>query len=147
MSRIDHYRACAARGMSINETARLHGVTPHAVRLANRLHNLGFGVTRAVSDRDLIAMRERVEAMAQQGWSQKAVSIAINVPLNTIKRWTREWGVQWKRQGGKTCYVDRLRQHLTPAQIDDLKLFHRKRFTYREALVLIRRPDLLEYLP
>lgn len=147
MSRIEKYRACAARGMSVKETARLHGVTERAVRQANQIHDLGFGVKQCPRDRDLNAMRERVEALASNGKTQTAASLELRVPRDTIKRWSRAWGVRWARRGGKECYADRLRPHVTQSQMDDIMFLRRKSFTYREAVVLIRRPDLLEYLP
>jgi hypothetical protein len=134
--------------MSIMETARLYQVTPGAVRHANTKHKLGFPVTgRKRPKRDLTAMRERVEALAAQGKTQMLASLALQVPFNTVKRWSRAWGVQWRKRGGKKAYADRLRPHVTQSQMDDITFLRRKSFTYREAVIAIRRPDLLEFLP
>jgi transposase-like protein len=145
--RTQRYRLCAARGMSVNEVARLYEVTPHAIRKANREHNLGFGVRHSPRDRDLVAMRDRVEALAAQGKTQTAVSLELRVPMNTIRRWSRAWGVQWARHGGKQRYVDRLRAHLSDKEAEDLLFVTHRRFTYREALGMIGRADLLEMIP
>ena len=150
MTRIEKYRACAARGMSIGETARLYQVTPSAVRHANATHNLGFPTTgRRQPKRDLTAMRERVEALASQGKTRREISVAMGVSIWTVIRWTRQWDVKItgrSRSWATGDWMTRLQPRLTPEEAEDLKFLRKRRFTYREALVSIRRPDLLEII-
>lgn len=150
MTRIEKYRACAARGMTIGETARLYQVTASAVRKANITHNLGFPTTgRKQPKRDLIAMRERMTALAAQGKTRREISAEMQVSPWTITRWRKQWGIQITGQSRSWIMGDwmtRLQPRLTPAEAEDLKFLRKRRFTYREALVSIRRPDLLEMI-
>lgn len=139
--RTHRYRLCAARGMSVNEVARLYDVTPHAIRLANRKHNLGFEVRLCRRDRNLVAMRETVEALISQGKGSREIAAALDVPVNTVRRWKRAWGLSHRPILTLLC------ERLTPAETDDLLLLKRKGFNYRDAFVAMRREDLLEYLP
>jgi transposase-like protein len=141
LRRTERYRLCAARGMSINEVARLYQVTPHAIRLANRTHNLGFSTKRSPRDRDLIAMRERCQGLVAQGKGAAEIAEILEVPVDTVRRWRRTWGLVHRP------VLDVIGDLLTPAERDDLLLLKRKGFNYRDAFVAMRRPDLLEYLP
>ena len=145
MNRIDKYRACAAQGMSINDVARLYEVTPHAIRLANRKHNLGFKVRPIQRSRDLTAMRERVEAMRTAGRSCRYISVSLGVPLSTMRWWVKRWGITTFLK--RRPVLEMLGDHLGPSEVDDLRFLKRKRYLMRDALVAINRPDLLEYLP
>lgn len=148
MSRIEHYRACAARGMSINEVARLYEVTPHAVRQANIKHRLGFQVKPCKRDRNLKDMRERVEALASQSKNRREISVELQVPFKTVIRWCREWRIGFAHcHGIRKPVLDMVAERITDAERNDLLLLKRKGYTFRDAFVALRRPDLLAFLP
>jgi len=149
MSRIEKYRACAARGMTIMETARLYRVTPSAIRHANTTHKLGFPVTGwKQPKRDMTAMRERLTALAAQGKTRREISVEMQVSADTISRWKKQWGVKiGKYPGFKKPVLSMVQDRLTTTETDDLLLLKRKGYSFRDAFVAMRRPDLLEYLP
>jgi hypothetical protein len=148
LPRAERYRLCAARGMSVAETARLYDVTTTAIRQMNKRHGLGFDVRPCKRDRDLAAMRERVETLASQGKCRREMSAMLDVPFNTIERWCRQWKVRFADKAGyRKPVMDMVRDRLSPAEIDDLLLLKRKGYTYRDAFQALRRPDLLEFLP
>ena len=147
MSRIEKYRECAARGMSIGDTARLYGVTLHAVRWANKRHGLGFGFRAQKQGRDLVAVRERVTNLVASGKTRREIAFLMKEPIATVVTWCRRWGLSnpnWT--GGPQPLMPLLEPHLNAQEADDLRLLRRNGYTFRDALVAIKRPDLLEGL-
>lgn len=142
------YAMCAARGMSVTETARLHGVSPQAVRWADQKYGLGFERKRQMdADRDLVACRERLTELVRQDRRVRDIAYLMGVSPWTIKRWCKMWGLNYRQQGGKRPYVEALRPYLTAKEEADLMFVVRRRFTYREALNMIGRPELQELIP
>lgn len=148
LPRTERYRLCADRGMSIAEVARVYGVTTSAIRQANRKHRLGFETRPSPRDRNLKAMRERVETLASQGKNRREISVELRVPFKTVIRWCKEWKIGFPHhQGVRKPVLDMVAERITEAERDDLLLLKRKGYTFRDAFVAMRRPDLLEYLP
>jgi hypothetical protein len=147
VSRIEKYRECAARGMSVGDTARLYGVTLHAVRWANKKHNLGFGLRQTKKGRDLIATRERVSNLVAEGKTRREIAFIMKKPIATVVSWCRRWKLtnpNWT--GGRAPLMAMLEPHLTPKEADELRFLRTKGYTFKDALPAIKRPDLLEGL-
>jgi hypothetical protein len=147
MSLIEHYRACAERGMSIKETANLHGVTERAVRLANQIHGLGFRLRPYDNTRDLAACRERLTELAAQGKSRREIAVIMRAKKSTVMRWTREWNItspKWPR--ARPALAPILEREMSEAEVADFRFLRSKQYTFRDALRAIKRPDLLECL-
>lgn len=148
MNRVERYRECANRGMSMGDTARLYGVTHEAVRDADRRHSLGFKRRQVNQYSDVAAYQERVRNLAAQGKNRREISVITKVPLNTITRWCREWNIRFAAvRGRKKPMMEMIGPLLSEQEADDLNLFRRKKYTFRDAFVAMGRPDLLQYLP
>lgn len=151
MSRIETYRACAARGMSIPATARLHGVSEAAVRQANDKHFLGFKTATKNRSRSPDVVRAKLEDLVAAGKSQREIALSFRAPSSTVRTWCRTFGIRnpkWRSRSGsgRKPLMPLLEPFLTEQEAADLKLLRRKGYRFKEALVAIKRADLLEGL-
>lgn len=148
MSRVEQYRECAAQGMSMAEAAEVCGVTQAAVRMADKRNSLGFIKRQVASGRDLVEVRARMEEMASRGKAFREMSDALGAPIMTVRRWVRQWRIKLVRGlGARKPLLEIVREHITAKEMDDLLLLKRRGYTFRDAFVALRRPDLLQYLP
>lgn len=148
MSRVEQYRECAAQGMSMAQTAQRFGVTRTAVRMADKRNSLGFIKRQVASGRDLVEVRARMEEMASRGKLCREMSVALGAPIMTVRRWVHQWRIKLVRaSGARKPLLEIVKDLVTAKEMDDLLLLKRRGYTFRDAFVALRRPDLLAYLP
>lgn len=151
MSRIEDYRKCAALGMTAEQTAELLGGTSSACRQAARRYRFQFH--QPIKPRrpswETNAHNDVIREMAKAGETISAISRATGLHRPTIHTKLRRMASPFKREKPlrKKPYALKYELHLTPKEIEDFRFLRRKGYNIHDALIAIKRADLVGAKP